>query len=587
MFIMSIQKKNQIPFMMLIILLIFSGTGLISVLLLNTNNGTLDVSTITIPAENFRLTGLLYKPIDASESNPLPVVICAHGFSGSKYTMSGLALEIARRGFVALSLDLSGHGNSDSLGDDPTLGISATIDYIESIQYINSSLIGVVGHSMGAGAAKATALDHGNITATVLIGAVGISSNATIFKEFNSTFPNNLLIAIGEYDEFYADVGEFKTLLMPLFGTPIPIIPNYAFYGSFSLERQDARRLIISKTNHILETADPYIISEVIEWMQNSFEPLGYVDDYFLPQSDLIFTYREIASFITLVSIIGLIFLIISFVYDFPRFSREKQLLNLDDIEISLWRSSLLWGCLVIVLFLPVSIIGSLVPILPLAFAGSLALWFLLVNACLFLFVSFFPKHFDLSLDLRKFILNNYRNLWTRDGIIFAVGGIIGLYFVMFGLSSLFSIQLGFVVGIFSNLLVIERALSFVILLPIFLVYFLIDGLIFHGFIDKKKNEPDLRNDLINISKLLLAKAWPFLIVAIPYYVGRVLLGIHLLPAGLFALLFQFYWVIGLFFLGGTLISRFWYRFSNSITPGAVFNSLLFTWILSGFLPLV
>jgi hypothetical protein len=152
--------------------------------------------------------------------------------------------------------------------------------------------------------------------------------------------------------------------------------------------------------------------------------------------------------------------------------------------------------------------------------------------------------------------------------------------------STFLSLQLGFVIGVFSIPTNIERIISFILIFPILLVYFLIDGLIFHGFNNKKYLHVDLRIELLNTGKLLLLKSWPFLAVTIPIYLGRILFGIHLLPETRIALLFQFYWIIGIFLLCGTIMSHLWYRFSYSITPGVVFNSLLFTWMFCGILPI-
>jgi len=137
----------------------------------------------------------------------------------------------------------------------------------------------------------------------------------------------------------------------------------------------------------------------------------------------------------------------------------------------------------------------------------------------------------------------------------------------------------------FSNMLLVPRILSFLILLPFFLIYFLIDGLLFHADPELLKGKSNLTDDALALGKLLLAKVWPFLLVVTCIYGPRILFGINLLPGGFIALAIQFYWVMGLFFIAGSLISWFWYRQSGSIVPGAVFNSLLFVWILTSILP--
>ena len=54
---------------------------------------------------------------------------------------------------MALTVDLSGHGDSGgSLSSgDPSLGLIDAINFVKSELYVDHSLIGVVGHSLGPG----------------------------------------------------------------------------------------------------------------------------------------------------------------------------------------------------------------------------------------------------------------------------------------------------------------------------------------------------------------------------------------------------------------------------------------------------
>jgi hypothetical protein len=153
-------------------------------------------------------------------------------------------------------------------------------------------------------------------------------------------------------------------------------------------------------------------------------------------------------------------------------------------------------------------------------------------------------------------------------------------------LDLLFSIQLGFVIRVFGNILVIPRIVSFFSLLPLFIVFFLIDGFLFHSLIVPVTDDLKLEDEVNIVIKTLLAKGAPFLSISLIIYSLKIFFSIHLLPPGTFALLFQFYWVIGIFLILGTVITYLWYRASHSIVPGAVFTSLLFVWILVTILPI-
>lgn len=57
-----------------------------------------------MPDKGKQISGLLYRPNKATIENPLPAIILAHGISSSKQTLSGIALELARDGFVTLAI---------------------------------------------------------------------------------------------------------------------------------------------------------------------------------------------------------------------------------------------------------------------------------------------------------------------------------------------------------------------------------------------------------------------------------------------------------------------------------------------------
>jgi pimeloyl-ACP methyl ester carboxylesterase len=584
--IMPEQKRSSTSYLILVILILTSGTGIISIFLLNTNYGTVDVSSIRIPNQGGYLTGLLYKPKDVSGEFPLPTVICAHGFSNSKQAMSGLALELGRRGFIALALDLDGHGSSDPASNDSTRGIMSAIEYLGSLPYVDINAIGVAGHSMGAWATWETALSYGNITASVLIGGLpDLSTGGPYDGKFNATFPKNVLVAVGEYDEFFDDMVSLNTELMGLFGTTSPVVPNHKFYGSFLPERQDARRLVISNTIHILEPIDPLIITETIQWMQNTLKKDGYHDDYYVPDANHIYQYRDVASIITLLSIVCLFLSLIPHIYTLSMFKQEKETSILLFMKPNPKKIGLVWGCLAILLYFPAMLLGTFIPIPPMIYASSITLWFLLINIITFVLVYRFSSKFGTDFSFKKLFQKDSQIWSAKKGVGLACGLIGGIYLTVFHLEVVFNILLGFIITLFSNLLVLPRFISFIILLPLFLVYFIIDGLLFHANSEVQETRKNLTDEFIDLIRLVSVKLWPFLVVVISIYVPRIIFGFNVLPGGLIALSIQFYWVMGIFFILGSMISWFWYRQTNSILPGAVFNGFIFVWILSSLLP--
>jgi len=87
--------------------------------LIQTDFGNIKVEVVTIDAVDIisgdalgTITGKLYVPKSATAANPAPAVLQLHGYQNDKDTSAAYALELARRGFVVLTIDEYGHGST-------------------------------------------------------------------------------------------------------------------------------------------------------------------------------------------------------------------------------------------------------------------------------------------------------------------------------------------------------------------------------------------------------------------------------------------------------------------------------------------
>ena len=55
----------------------------------------------------------LYVPETATADSPAPAVILCHGYTASSDDMEPNAIELSRRGYVVMALDLYGHGETE------------------------------------------------------------------------------------------------------------------------------------------------------------------------------------------------------------------------------------------------------------------------------------------------------------------------------------------------------------------------------------------------------------------------------------------------------------------------------------------
>ena len=106
-------------------------------------------------------SGILFMPKDASASNKKPAVVLTHGYLNNRELQLQNAIELARRGFIVLTMDRTGHGNN--LPSSDTMAISSSWNdlynaakYVYNLPETDKARVGVSGHSMGGAATNST-----------------------------------------------------------------------------------------------------------------------------------------------------------------------------------------------------------------------------------------------------------------------------------------------------------------------------------------------------------------------------------------------------------------------------------------------
>jgi len=558
-------------------------SGIGAALLCDTDFGNLDARAISIPDKGKQISGLLYRPVDATAQNPLPAAVLVHGISGSKQMMSGIALELARHGFVTLAIDLVGHGNSQGVfgtdATDLTLGTLAAVRYLEAQPYVRRSLIGLVGHSLGAGAIRATAVAHGNITASVYIaGGLGSMVAGSEYGVLNSTFPKNLLIAVGKYDVLF-EIDQLKRGIEPIFESPQEIAP-YFLYGNFST--QTARKLITPPTTHLFEPMDPSIVSEIVLWMDNALKTAASRPKLF-PGTEMIYVYRETATSVSLVALVGFVFSIASVIFDLYPSLVQKGKTKTKYGTLEDWKTLIIWGALGLVLLLPMFLVGSIVPIPPLIFGSSFAWWLLAVaTVALLLILVALPKFSTVRLNLRSAVSESFNHM----SVAIAVGIFVLLYSITYLVENVSLIDLRiFVIPVFNSLVPLVRIPMFFMFVPFFGVYFFAEGLYFHEFHNWSAQKSGLRSDTIAVMKAIGVKIFPYAALLGVNYVPMVWLNTRPLPTFM-GFLMEFLWGVVPLFIISMACSWWFYRRTSNIGTGAILNALLFAWSAAATFPL-
>ena len=100
-------------------------------------------------AKGNTMSALLYIPPNATAQTPAPGILAVHGYINSRETQDGFAIEFARRGYVVLALDQTGHGYSDPPAFANGFGGPDGLAHLRSLDIVDKTNIGLEGHSMG------------------------------------------------------------------------------------------------------------------------------------------------------------------------------------------------------------------------------------------------------------------------------------------------------------------------------------------------------------------------------------------------------------------------------------------------------
>lgn len=150
------KKKNLIILGIALILCLFSGIGASSI---QTLGGEVVVKDMQWETESGQmLSALLFVPETATEEKPAPAIVVSHGWFNNREMQDLNYVEYARRGYVVISIDMYGHGNSDDVVAEDWIengtGMYDAVLLLADLPYVDSSKIGVTGHSNGARAAN-------------------------------------------------------------------------------------------------------------------------------------------------------------------------------------------------------------------------------------------------------------------------------------------------------------------------------------------------------------------------------------------------------------------------------------------------
>ncbi len=315
----------------LILGLLLAVLGSISASLIQSDLGDVEVTDITIAAHNGEtISALMYLPPNATEKTPAPAVINVHGYVNQKEVMSNFSIEFARRGYVVIAMDMSGHGGTGVIENDGSRGVSDVLKYAHTLPFVDSNHIGLVGHSMGGWSSVTAAVNHPELVRTLIVAGSAQGGHEVEFMLGAPTVSDdanfNFGVEFGKYDEFVAinyfdqeravDFVESHWLMAP-FGASEPVILDRV-YGDFA--SGTGRMATQSPETHAGVHQSSVAIANVLK-MMNLSSPAPVDRD----ESNQIWPYKEVA---TSIAYLGLLLFMFGLVAQLFRTSMFQKLVQ-------------------------------------------------------------------------------------------------------------------------------------------------------------------------------------------------------------------------------------------------------------------
>jgi pimeloyl-ACP methyl ester carboxylesterase len=510
-----------------------------------------------------QMSALLYVPPGATAKTPVPGILAVHGYINSRETQDGFAIEFARRGYVVLALDETGHGYSAPPAFANGFGGPDGLKYLRSLDIVDKENIGLEGHSMGGWTVLAAAAAFPNDYKAIVLE--GSSTGAPFAAEGTPQYPRNLALVYSRYDEFSDLMWQVPTgqmaneskKLLKLFGVADPVEPG-KLYGA--IESGTARVLYTPAITHPMDHISPEAIGYSLDWFQRNLTggtPLAAADQVWYG--------KEIG---TLVAFVGFILLLLG---TFDVLLTQRYFAELAQMPVALneARSWRWWLTLALTAFVP--------------------------PATFFLFFQWGGQWLKASALLPEGITNQIMVWAVLNGVITLVLALVfgkrpafsgrwlpavlaALLTVAVGYAALAVVDFVFKVD-FRFWIVALRPMSrtqfvyfWVYLLP-FVAFFLVALRTLHAELGVK-SDGAARQYLSNIAALALG----FLVLLAAEYGTLFVTGHLLTPSEPLNTIVAIQFLPLLAIVG--VIATFTYRRTNSYVPGALISALFVTWYI-------
>jgi pimeloyl-ACP methyl ester carboxylesterase len=575
------KKKNLLLVALIVALILILGGGLLAHFI--QTNGGVAVRDVRLVGTNGKLmSALLYVPKGASKAAPAPGIVAIHGYINTRETQDGFAIEFARRGYVVLAADQSGHGYSDPPTFVNGFGGIPALEYLRTLDIVDKDNIGMEGHSMGGWALLKAA--EANPTGYRSVVLQGSSTGTYGAPEGTATFPRNMLVVFDKYDEFSGlmwgapiakDIVNTDKLKKAFDTTETVEVGK--LYGS--IEQGTARKLLMPNMEHPMLHWSTEAIGDAVAWMQATLKGGNAI-----PPSNQIWYWKEIGTLIAMIGMILLLFPLGGYLL------KTNYFKGLNEAPAPA-KSASGWGWwigAVITILLPIAVylwawkfngkgIAKASWLLPQAITTTIMFWAVVVGAISLVLLLLW--HF-LSNRKKGGSFAAYGFTWKNKGLqmgkvgksfLLALITVVAAYLTLVFSAWAFTTDYRIWVFAIKPLSTLQFGIFLRYLIPL-AFYFIIIGMVIHG--ELRRNSSAWAQTVVNILLLIGAYVLFFLYQYIPLFSGKTMsLADAHLPT---IVLFQYVPI----FIIVALVSTYFYRRTGHIFVGSFINALLITWIV-------
>jgi len=206
MFEMDVKRKKAKKWLCIAVALML--VSMIGASLIQTSGGSVTVKDLQWETSlGVKMSGLLFVPKNATAESPAPAIVLSHGMFNNKEMQDLNYVELARRGYVVLAIDMFSHGNSENVSDMGQIMSSPyeAVKMLATVNYVDSTRIGLTGHSFGSISSSYAAVAD-NFAEKQLIAAVLSNSGNALYndgQQYSNVYGSrDVGIIASRYDEF-------------------------------------------------------------------------------------------------------------------------------------------------------------------------------------------------------------------------------------------------------------------------------------------------------------------------------------------------------------------------------------------------